>query len=371
MIFILANVFKFSMISYSLNLMKKQFSLNLRVLLLSILMMGSVFSLLPAQAHGGEYMDNLNGQYEPIKKDTWAYMVAVANNRAARKIDKRRTELITSINTARAAIARLKPWDGDASLRDSAVSFLKLSYYILNEDYARIIDLEEVAEQSYDAMEAYIMAQEKASEKYNEASARLYQAGTDFAARHNVTLIKPAEDKLSAKIEDADTVLKYYHRVFLIMFKSQIMENNLIAALNENNISAAEQSKNKLAQNAADGLIAMGKVPSFNGDASLKTATQQLLTFYKTEAETKIPVLIDFHLKKENFEKMKTAIEGKPKSQVTKEDTDAYNKAVEEYNTAVNKFNATNTELNASRTKFIDGWNAAGAAFTSKHVPNR
>lgn len=365
------NVCKFSTISFNLNprkLMKTRFVQTLFFALLALAMLPGTVS---AQAHAGEYMDQINGQYGPIRQDTWDYMVAVANNKGAKVIDKRRTELITSINVARSTISRMKPWEEDGSLRDSAIAFLKISYYILNDDYSRIIDLEEVAEKSYDAMEAFIMAQEMASEKYNQASDRLYAAGVDFAARHNVTLVQGEEDKLSAKIQQADTVLKYYHQVYLLMFRSQIVENNLIEALNQENFSAAEQNRAKLAQNATEGLAALGKIPAFMGDGTLKVATQQLLTFYKSEAETKTPVLIDFYLKKENFEKMKNAVESKPKSQVTQEEVDAYNKAVNEYNAAVNKFNAVNTELNTGRGKYVDGWNAAGQAFTSRHVPNR
>ena len=62
-------------------------------------------------------------------------------------------------------ISGLPAFNGDKEYRDTAVSFMKLYYNVLNEDYAKIINLEEISEQSYDDMEAYMMAQEKVERK--------------------------------------------------------------------------------------------------------------------------------------------------------------------------------------------------------------
>jgi len=48
----------------------------------------------------------------------------------------------------------MPPWKGDRSYRNSSVAYLKLVYHVFNEDYGKILNLEEIAEQSYDAMEA-------------------------------------------------------------------------------------------------------------------------------------------------------------------------------------------------------------------------
>jgi hypothetical protein len=48
----------------------------------------------------------------------------------------------------------IAPWKGDRSFRDTTVAYLKLLYIVFNEDYGKIVNMEEIAEQSYDAMEA-------------------------------------------------------------------------------------------------------------------------------------------------------------------------------------------------------------------------
>ena len=101
-----------------------------------------------------EYLNEINEQYEEISKDTWKYMKTVAHSKSARKIEKKRKELIETTYSAKSKIRTLRGFEGDKSYRDSVVAFLTISYNVLKNDYDKIMDMEEIAEQSYDAMEA-------------------------------------------------------------------------------------------------------------------------------------------------------------------------------------------------------------------------
>lgn len=343
----------------------------LGMLALTIMLSVAFCSNAFAQAHAGEYMDQIATTYGPIKKDTWEYMVAVANGRSARKIDKRRKELITSIDAARGAVTRMKPWESDASLRDSAAAYLKLSKSILLEDYGRIIDMEEVAEQSYDLMEAYLLARKKASERYKAASEQLQLASTDFAARHNVTLRESENDKLSQKMKVANEMFDYYDKLYLIMFKAQVQETYAIQALSARDISGATQSNAKLAEYTKEGLQNLNSIPDFNGDNALKSATQTLLNFFKQESEKTLTSMIDFQLSTENFTQIRKSIESKAPKDRTKEEIDNYNAAVTEYNKGLESYNKMSVESDQERLKAINNWNATAQSFMARHVPNK
>ena len=96
-------------------------------------------------------------------------MSEVAHGNRARKMEKRRIELLNSVNEAIQAGAKLRPYKGDASLRDAFKDYWMVLNTIFKEDYHKIVDMEEVAEQSYDEMEAYLLIQEKAGQKLHEA----------------------------------------------------------------------------------------------------------------------------------------------------------------------------------------------------------
>ncbi len=69
---------------------------------------------------------------------------------------------------------KLKPFEGDASLRDAYKDYWSVLLSVFTEEYHKIVDMEEVAEQSYDAMETYLLVQEKAGEKMDEAHGKAH-----------------------------------------------------------------------------------------------------------------------------------------------------------------------------------------------------
>jgi hypothetical protein len=316
----------------------------------------------------GAYMNYIADQNREITKDFLSYTSAVAHGKNAKNVEAKRVAQLQTTKDAIKKISAMPPFKGDKSLRDSCVAFLKITYYILNDDYGQIVNMEEVAEQSYDAMEAYLLAQDLASEKLKQASARLQKVEKTFAANNNVTLVE-ADDEISKKMEQANKVNKYHRSVYLVFFKSYKQEMYMIDAMGKKNVNGIEQNKNSLEKFAAEGITKLGSIQAFNGDNSYLTACKQLLEFYKTECKDKIPGLLSYYLKEENYQKTKKAFEAKREADRTQADVDQYNKAVNEFNQAVTDYNNTNNQLNATRSKLIENYNKASQAFLDKHTP--
>jgi hypothetical protein len=85
--------------------------------------------------------------------------------------------------------------------------------------------------------------------------------------------------------------------------------------------------------------------------------------------EKKVQDLTDYLLAKENFEKVKKALDQKPSGQRTQTDVDAFNKSVSDINKSTNTFNKTNTGINKDRKTLNDGWNGAVTTFMDVHIP--
>ena len=140
-------------------------------------------------------------------------------------------------------------------------------------------------------------------------------------------------------------------------------------ALSKGDVNAMEQTKNALAASSAEGLKKLTQIGVYNYDATLKNACSQMLTFLQQEATNKIPGQIDFYLKKENFEKLKKALDSKRQSDRTQADIDQYNKSLKEYNDAFTRYNTVNNELNKKRGVVFEQWNKAIDDFMAKHTP--
>lgn len=324
--------------------------------------------LLANQENPVEYMNQIGQHYKEISKKTWEYTSALARDKNARVIDKKRTALLEEIKTSLNQVKKMKDYNGDASLRDTVAAFLQLNYDVLNEDYSKIADLEELAEQSYDMMEAYLTLQDLANEKLSGAGDRLNQVEKDFAKNNNITLIEAEDSKLTARLKKASKMWKYYNEIYLIFFKSYILEEQMLFALNQNDMNAAEQLRNSLAQSATSGLELLDEKESFEGDNTLVLTAKDILRFYKKEAEKDIVTVLDFHLKKEQFEKVNESFQKLGKKDQTQEAVDEYNKAVNDYNGSIENYNKVNEQLNKERSNQLDNWNKTSSKFTSKNV---
>jgi len=318
----------------------------------------------------GSYMDYIGKAEAELAKKYLSYMSASSHGGSMRKVDKRRTDLLNSIYETRIQITDMPSYKGDKTLKDASVDYLKILYSVFNEDYAKLVNMEEIAEQSYDDMEAYILMQDKANEKLKWAYESRATIGKDFAKKYNVNLIEN-ESPLSEKLAQAEAVGDYYHQVYLIFFKAFNQEKYLIQAIDQKNVNGIEQNKNALAKYSEEGLEKLKSIKSFSGDGSIVISCRQMLEFLKDEANSKVPVLTDFILKAENFADVKKAFDAKSSSKRTQKDVDEYNKAVNDMNSGVNKFNSTNNTLNTNRHKLLTAWNESVDQFMDTHMPYR
>lgn len=316
------------------------------------------------------YMNYFTEEFDKVAKDTWAYTSAVARGRGARKVESKRTELMQTTRSAKSRIERTKDYEGDISLRDSLVSYLELSYIVLDEDYEKIMDMEEVAEQSYDDMEALILAREQANDKLDRAGKRMVASQKKFAESHGIELDEALQDEVYVKLEKAAEVFDYYNEVYLIFFKSHKQEGYLVDAMNRADVNGMEQNNSALLAASTEGLSKLKEYKAYGSDPQLRIASERMLEFHKDEAEEKMPVIINFYVQQENFEKVRTSFEAIKKTQRTQEDVDTYNNALEKYNSAVAEYNSINQGLNSERDELFQKWNEASSKFLDRHVPH-
>lgn len=313
-----------------------------------------------------EYLNAISQQRENVSKKFMAYVSASAHGKRAKKVEALRAKLLDEVQEAKMNISGLPSFKGDKSYRDSTVDFLKLYYNVLNEDYSKIINMEEIAEQSYDAMEAYMMAQEMVNRKLEEGNERMRVATENFAAKNNITLTKD-QSELGEKMKQVHEVNKYHTVIYLIFFKPYKQENYLIEAVSKNNITGIEQNKNSLLRYAQEGLEKLKGIKAFEGDNGLLSGCKTVLNFYVKEVNEKMNTVSEFYLTKERFEAIKKEFE--KKSSPSKAEVDAYNKAVKDINAASEAFNNTNQSLNKERNEVLNDWNKAVNAFFDEHTP--
>ncbi|MEQ8473373.1 MAG: hypothetical protein RIC35_19405 [Marinoscillum sp.] len=333
------------------------------LLFLSILFSLSAIS----QESAGAYMSELNSNYREINKDSWSYIKQIARGRNARRIDKKRVELVGTLKQANYTVSQTGTYDGDASLRDAIKSYLSLLILTLNDDYRKIVDMEQIAEESYDAMEAYIMTKERVNEKMDAAQKELENVEAAFANKHHVNLVAN-DSRVSKKIKNANEVMAYYNRFYLLFYKSYFYEAEMMAAMNAEIIGDVEQYRQTLANVSEESLETLKSFQEFENSSDLKKACHEILYFYHGEAVRYMPEIVTFFVDKKSFEELTAAMESKKPKDRTKEDIDKYNAALNNYNASIQKFNETNAYLNKFREQSFNNWNKVSEDFLDSYM---
>jgi hypothetical protein len=344
--------------------MRKLFSLLVMVLLL--------LQALHIEAQNYDdpkvYMKAVNGAMADFNKVYMAYISAAWHSNRAGKIDRLRQQVVDDITTCRYKIVDLPYYKHDNLLRQSNIDYLWLLNKVFNDDYKHLVNMEDLVDQSFDKMELYLLLQEKINDTLKAANHRMDEAEKDFATKYNVTLTDD-KSEVTTKMELANKVSKYHNKVYLLFFKCVWQESQVMDAAGKKNITKIEQARSALLKYATDGALGLDSLSSYDNDATLAAACRQSLAFYKEEAETGIPEISDYLLKEENFNKIKTSLDAKPKNSQTQQDKDSYNKALEDMNKAMVAVNKTFKTILADRNKAIINWNNVEQKFSDAHMP--
>ena len=316
-----------------------------------------------------EYLNYINKEQDNISKSTWKYTQAVAHSKSARKVDATRKQLIKSIDVANAKIGALKEgYKGDVEYKNQVLEYFDVCKKNLNEEYDKIINMQEVAEQSYDAMEAYLMTRDLINQKLVSENEKANNAFKSFALKYNITL-NEGDSELGKKIKISNEVFDYHTALYLIFFKANFTDSNLSKAIEKKDLSAIQQNSNTLIQYADEGLEKIKTVAPYNKDASILNATKKALEYYKKEVQQYVPTVVNFLMFNDKFENAKKVIESKSQKDRTKEEIDNYNGMIKQVNKEIDTFNKVSNANVQEKNTIINSWDTTGENFINNHVP--
>jgi len=298
----------------------------------------------------------------------WDYASTVAHSDQAKKIKKRRKKLLKTIDKAKNKVSRMSDFNGDGTYRDSVVSYLTLTYRVMTDDFSKIVDMAAVAEDSYDAMDAYLKAKEIANQKLDVAGNMIDLQEHQFAAAHGINLTE-SKDLKGKKLATAGEVFKYYNKCYLIFFRSYKQEMYMLEALIRKDDNALQQNLSALLKCATEGIRKADSLKPFKNDATLKAMCKDVLVFYKTEASKDASILINYPVKKEQFDKLQQAYKAKAPANKTKADDTQMKKEETEFKKVSTEYAKTLADLNKKRKDLLTKWDKTGSKFLDKQVP--
>ncbi|NVK04326.1 MAG: hypothetical protein HWD92_05860 [Flavobacteriia bacterium] len=314
-----------------------------------------------------EYMEEMDDHIEQLKGETWSYLKAATRGRSARTMERRREDLIEELGDVRRDVVELGSFHGNRSYQQAVLEYLRISDLVMRQDFARLMDLEEVANQSYDAMEAYLLASEIAGNKLDSAFADYADAKATFATEYNIRLVEGEMSRRERRMVAASNALEYYNDMFLVYFRANVQDIIIIDVMNNGDVLELEQNISALKEAAQMSMAVLDTFPDFNGDRKLSRKANELMEFYIELSEEHYPKVVEFYIAKEDFEELHARIESTRERDLTQEDIDTYNAAVENYNQMIEVYNTTNEQLNDLRSEHYEMWEEAVEDFFDEH----
>ncbi|MGB1042531.1 MAG: hypothetical protein ACPGU6_03985 [Tenacibaculum sp.] len=315
-----------------------------------------------------DYLNFVSKEQKKITKSMWNYTKAIAHSNNDRSIRGKRKNLLKTVDRAIAKIKRAKGYDGD-TFKNQVINHLSLNRNILNQDYGKVINMKEVAEQSYDLMEAYFLAKKLADEKMEESQNEYEINYYSFATKHKIRIVENETD-LSKKMKISGEVFDHYDAMYLSFFKVKINETYLYNAIKSNDINAIQQNTNALNEYAKEGLENLDKIKLYKEDTSLKEINKTIFNHFIDVTENEIPKITNFLILNEDFNKIKKVLDNTPQRKRTQKQIDLYNKKVGELNDGVKTYNDTNAKITQESNALINKLNQVNSNFLAKHIPN-
>jgi len=324
----------------------------------------------PVHAQEGsplEYLQEINESYQPVLRKQLDFARSLAQGQPGDLVKRQRTSLLNEIRDAQSYIDDMPPHRGNTALRESMVKFLSISYDVVNEDYARLVNMERISEESYDKMEAFLRAQEQAYVRMSEAARAMKRAEEDFAHDFGVRLVN-SDDRFARQLNDLNETFTYYNEIYLIFFNAYQQELLAFRAIESQQADKMEMERRKLEASAKDGLVRLERTGAYKGDRSLRNAATKNLQFYLNEAQTDIPPIVSYYEDLVALKQARASLDNSTDPEQRSELTSKYNELVRRINTMGQDLNPIIERLNRVRAEQLNEWNRVSEAFLRKYI---
>ena len=268
-----------------------------------------IFALLPlfALAQDDEFNLNNPGDYNnfimkeviTIVQENFEYISLSIHSDDYDQLEKKRKEVVEGIANAKTHVREMPPLEGDTKLRDEAVDVLNEYKTAFELDFKSILSLKRKSKDSYEAMEAYFTAQDRAEEKVNKATRQLRKAQRVYAEKNSMKVVdSKSDDVLEKKMNKIIEVNDYWRSIFLTYFKVSKQYDKMWDALSEQKANPLSHQCDLTIKLIDQVLPELKAKPDFHGDSEFRDQTVNMIEYYRQVAQIDFGKIIDVLNKK-------------------------------------------------------------------------
>ena len=303
----------------------------------------SAFATAQEFNHPVDYNNFIVEEMNEIVGKNLEYISQSVHSEDFNAIEIKRKNLVKQIQKAYNNISQTDPYEKGEKLQSECVEVLNMYKKVFEVEFQEVNSLRRSSKESYEAMEAYFAAQDKAEKNLSKATDRFYKAQKSFIKSHGIQMEKGGDkdSEMSQQFKNISEVNEYTRKLFLINFQLSKYNSIFFEAVSEKNTAGLDAKRKRIEAAADRSIEQMSKMKGYKGDKDLLEKTMKIAEFYKK-------------MSSDGFASIVKVLKAKDKD-LTQTDVDAYNEAIQEYNTTI--------------PKLTDDFNNAQNELMKKHTP--
>lgn len=308
-----------------------------------LLLVGASPLMLSAQSFKDpvEYYNYIAERQRQVLNKHIRYVSHSVHSDNFRDIERRRIQLIKELNQSIRQLERIEPLKGDNKLRNTAIEVFEEYLAAFNIEFKESLSLKESSQDSFEAMEKYFAAQDKAEEKLQKSGEKFDKAVEGFVEKHEMQFEEGDENEIADQFKITGEVNSYTRELFLLYFKVSKSNAGFADALNERKAGKMAKAREALIVSTVESLQAMETKSDFKGDKSLLIKTKALIEYYQEIAQG-------------DYETLTNIMENQ--GSLTQEQVDQYNQILQ--------------RLPTKEQKMVNDYTEARTALMRKFVPD-
>jgi len=267
-------------------------------------------------------------QHNQVTQKNLLYISQSVHSQDIAAIEKSRQAVVTQIEQSINKLEAIGGYEGDTKLRDVAVKVLQLNLETFDLDFKEINEMRSGRYDSYETLEAYFRAEDKAEKKLAKAADQFRTAQQDFADTHGLDLKYNQDDERQQVIKVVNKLNTYNRIIFLSYFGVSKLDSYFWEQLKAKEYTQADKQRQELANTATEAVTRLKRLSGFKDDTQYRDATLQLVQRYQSLSLNEYKELLTIQSKLDD-----------PGEVTSQEQADALNKMGDRYNQIVETYN--------------------------------
>ena len=315
------------------------------------------------------YFNYICKEKEIVCNSIWSYNLSLAHEKNIDNIDNSKKILLVNIQNSIAKINLLKNgFGGDLDLKNNYIDYLTASEKQVNLDFVSVADFKNIKILNFDTMQQFLLKRDLINKEIRDQAEKLNESQVNFAKKYSLNF-EVGKNELSKKMKIAVDVFDNHSALYLVFFKVNIAQFNLMKSIKDKNIDLIQSQTKIVDDYIKEGFEKLQNFQPYQNDAALAEATKETLEFYQKEINDFVPFGIAYikNILKYKEDKNKNAAISAEDS--TPEQVNRFNLLTTKVNAAIKEYNARTANYNLDQNKKINNWNQVGEKFIETYIP--